>query len=592
MKLGKHPSNQEIARLFRWVAAAYQVKSGDFFRIQAYQNAAESIDHTGANIRDLWEEKKLDKVSGLGPSLEEHLDELFRTGEVKHFTQVMSGLPQGMFPLLELSDVGPKTAFKLATELHLKSAETALADLRSAIDSGKLQGLPGIGEKTISQLGEALGARAKSFKKDRLFLPDAESLAAELMAYLQESPAVLETQALGSLRRRSATVGDIDVAVKTTQPAKVFAHLRHFYALKRLVSSGENTAMLIHSSGRQIDIKTHDPKGWGSMLQHYTGSKGHNIHLRTLAKDKGLSLSEYGIKTKTGDKTFTDEESFYRFLGMAYIPPELREDTGEIEAAKQGKLPKLVELKDIRGDLHVHTNLDWPGSHDAGDLSLPELFDLAQGKGYQYLGLSDHQPKSSLSAADRRRFVERRNQQIDRGWDKWRQKHPGAKLQVFKGLEVDIRPDGSLALEDESLEQLDYAIVSVHSAFSQSAAEATKRVLQALSHPKATIWGHPTGRKLNERRGLEYDWSEIFAFCAQKKTLIEINASPWRLDLPDSLVHSAVEAGLKLVIDTDTHHSGNFEFMRYGIDVARRGWAEAKDIANTLPYEKFKALLT
>ncbi len=591
MKLGKHPTNQEVARLFREVAAAYEVKSGDYFRTRAYTSAAESIDHAGADLYDLWREKALERVPGLGPNLIEHLDELFRTGRVKHFDEVMNDLPGGMFALLDLPDVGPKTAHKLATKLKLNSAETALEKLVAAVEDGDLVNVPGIGEKTIAELGRALGSLRHHPTKYRLFLSEAEAIASEVMAYLSTLPEVEAVENLGSLRRHSSTIGDIDLAIKTRRPKEVFEQLQRFPQLKRLVSSGENTAMMTHNSGRQIDLKTQPPESWGSLLQHYTGSKLHNIHLRTLAKENGYSLSEYGIKTKAGLKKFQDEESFYRFLGMDNIPPELREDGGEIEAAKTGKLPHLVEANDIRGDLHVHCNLDWPSSHDIGEDSLAALFSAAAERGYEYLGISDHQPKASgLSATDRRRYVEKRNEQIERAHEKWQRANPKKKLTVFKGLEIDIRSDGSLALEDEAIDQLDYTIVSVHSNFSESAKEATERMKRALSHPKAMIWGHPTGRKINERRGLEYDWTELFKVCAQAKILIEINASPWRLDLPDALVHTAIESDIKLVINSDSHSLSNFDFMKYGVWTARRGWAQAKDVANTLPASQLSEL--
>lgn len=584
-------SNQDVAQLLREMAAVYEMKQWDYFHIRAYQNAAESIDHLGANLRDLWQQDQLGTVAGLGEKLTAHIDELFRTGKVKRFQKVMSGIPAGAFPLLDLPDIGPKTAYKIAKKLDLQDRSTALAQLKEALASGALNDLDGVGPKTLEGLAEAIGKKKTRTSGQRLSLIDAEAIANEVIAYLREEKAVEDAQAMGSLRRRSATVGDIDIGVKSSDPQKVFDHLRRFPKLKRVTASGTNTAMIIHLSGRQIDVKVHEPTGWGSMLQHYTGSKAHNIHLRTLAKEKGMSLSEYGIKTQSGTKLFTDEASFYRELGMQYIPPELREDNGEIDAAEKGALPKLVELSDIRGDLHVHTNLDWPSSHDMNVHPFDILFDDAASRGYEYLGLSDHNPRAKgLTAADRRKFVERRNEQIDKALEKW-QKRSKKRLKVLKGLEVDIRPDGTLALEDESLQAVDYIIASVHSAFNQSNAEATRRVLKALSHPKVSIWGHPSGRKIGERRGLEYDWKDVFDFCAREGKIIEINGSPWRMDLPDALVHMGLGSGVRFCINTDCHNVNHFSFMKYGIDVARRGWVEAEDVVNTLPFEKLSAIL-
>lgn len=592
MELGRKPDNQEIARVFRWLAAAFEVKGDDFFRARAYQNAAESVDHTSASLRDLWQEEKLDTVAGLGPNLIEHLNEWFKTGKVKHFDSVMKKLPAGMFPLLNLPDVGPKTAYRLAKELRLDSEKTAVKELAEAIDAGKLDDLEGIGKKTIAQLRAAAGAaRRPREQKHRLLLPQAESIAEEVITYLRDCPEVVTAEALGSLRRRSATVGDVDIAVQTEKPETVFVFLKKFPKLKKLAASGENTGVLIHESGYQIDVKTHSKAGWANLLQHYTGSKNHNIHLRTLAKEKGQSISEYRVKTKSGDKRFATEQELYHFLGMEYIPPELREDAGEIEAAMKKQLPHLVEPSDIQGDFHVHTNLDWwPTSHDMSVSSFDEIFAVASELGYSTLGFSDHQPKSSdLSARDRLSAVKRRNEEIEKAAKKWNDHH-SPKLHVLKGMEVDIRPDGTSALEDESLQQLDYVIASVHSQFTQSVDEATKRVLKALSNPKVKIWGHPTGRMINKRQGLEFDWPQIFAFCAKEKKLIEINAYPERLDLPDALVRSAIAAGCRLIINTDAHAAEHLKLMKYGVWTARRGWAERKDIANAktgVELEKF-----
>ncbi len=585
-------TNAQVADQLRHMAAAYEVEGADFFRVRAYQNAAESIDHLGANLSDLWEQNRLDEVAGLGESLTSHLDELFRTGKVKHFDQVKKKLPAGMFALLGLPEVGPKTAFKLAKELKLTTARSARSKLLTAARQGRLAEIEGIGPKTAAMLMSVLTQKHSAQEEERLFLPDAAAIAQDVMAFLQTIPAVKETAALGSLRRRSATVGDIDIGVKSEHPAVVLAHLHKFDHVRRWIASGENTASFIHRSGKQVDVKIHQSRGWGSMLQHYTGSKAHNIHLRTLAKEKGLSLSEYGIKKGERLNYFTDETDFYQALGMTYIPPELREDAGEIEAAQKHQLPQLLDETMIKGDLHLHSNLDWPSSHDIGESSLTALFDAAMAKGYQYLGISDHQPKATgLSVADRYRFVQRRNEQIDRALEKWQATHPSKKFYVLKGLEVDIRPDGSLALEDRALDLLDYTVVSIHSAFNQSKSDATRRIKQALQHPKATIWGHPTGRLIRERQGLSFDWEEIWEVCARQHKIIEINASPWRLDLPDSLVRLARERGLRLAINTDAHAVAHLDFMRYGVWVARRGWLPAEAVINTLTWTQLRAAI-
>jgi len=589
MRRLKEMTNAEIADLFREVAAVYTIRGVEAFRTQAYLSAAVSIEQFPTPLKEMWQAGQLEEVPGIGEKFCKYLDELFRTGRIKHFDKVLATEPAGMYPLLEVPGIGPKTAVKLATLFHLNDPKTAVQKIARAAQKGEIEKVSGFSKISQQKILRAIEQFLQP-KEHRLLLSEAEQISEDVLSYLRQSPATLDAEALGSLRRRAPTIGDIDIAVKTKDPEAVQQHILQFPRLQKLISSGSKMVIFVHSTGWQVDIKTQTPDRWGSMLQHYTGSKLHNIHLRTYANSMGLSLSENGIKKGKKTAKYTDEASFYRALGLSYIPPELREDHGEIEAARKDRIPDLVELKDIKGDLHVHTNLPFPTSHDLGVSSIEELLGQAQELKYEFIGFSDHNPKQELSASERLRVVRERNELIDREVEKFHQKNPGHLPLVYKGLEVDILPGGKLALEDEALELLDYAIVSIHSQFHPRAEDGesvrehnTQRILAALAHPKAKIFGHPTARKLPHREEIECDWDEVFRFAAAHHKYLEINASPDRLDLPSPLVQQALTFGVRFVIDTDAHSVNGLTLMRYGVWTARKGWAAQKDIANAHP---------
>lgn len=576
-------TNQEIAALLRNVAAVYEVIGEDRFRIRAYDTAAESIEKTTTSLKDLWQQRQLADVPGIGPALAGHLDELFTTGRVKHFDSIMAKAPPAMFAILDVPGIGPKTALKLTRELKLKPA-TAKAQLLKAAKSGK------ISQQIITALQKLPQAH-----ESRILLVEAETVADQVMRHLRSHPAVIKIDPLGSLRRRNATVGDIDIAVATSRSKQVIDHFLKYPGIKQVLAAGDNTARVIDHNRRQIDIKTVPSANYGALLQHFTGSKAHNIHLRELALAKGLSLSEYGIKRVTSHKlqATSTEEDFYQALGLPWIPPELREDAGEIEAALKHQLPRLIELKDIKGDLHTHTNFDWHPSHDAGANSMAEIIQAAVKLDYAYIGIGDHNPSISTYKTPELiiKEVTRRNKAIEHIKSNHEKDMKNRSIKILNSLEVDIKPGGSLALPDAALNSLDFAIVSVHSIFNLNEAAMTSRILKGLSHPKAKILGHPTGRLLNHRPGYDADWPKIFAFCRQYGKALEINAYPARLDLPDNLIRAAIEAGVKLVINTDAHSLDHLELIHYGVDQARRGWATAADIVNSWHWDKFSAFM-
>jgi DNA polymerase (family 10) len=590
MKLHKNMNNQEITSLLRAVAAALEVKGESPFRIRAYDNAADSVEHASREVKDLWEEGKLRELPGIGANIASHLDELFKTGKAKHFSSLFSSLPEAMFELLEVPGIGPKTAYKLSKTLKISKPARAVERLKEAANKGLIRNIEGFGEE--SEAAIIKGIEEYQRREYRMLLPTALQLAEEMVSYMEKEKAVLRIDPLGSLRRRAPTIGDLDLAVATTNPAKVIDHFKKFPLAKKVLAAGENTARIIHRSGRQIDIKTQEPSRYGSMLQHFTGSKKHNIHLREIAMEKGLSLSEHGIKKKGKLRKYADEKQFYKALGMDWIPPELREDTGEIEAAQKHALPILIRADQIRGDLHLHTNYDWQSSHDAGVNTPKEMINKAIELNYEYIGIGDHNP-STRAYSDRKLITEvkKRSKYIEQIKSSIKSRDQNRTIIILNSLEVDILADGKLSLPNEAMDLLDYAVVSVHSSLRMSREKMTKRVIKGLTHPKAKILGHPTGRLLNKREGYELDWEKVFKFVRQENKFLEINAWPTRLDLADTLVRRAISYGIKLAINTDSHSKKHLDFMHYGVDVARRGWAQPRDIINALPFKTLKKLL-
>ncbi len=584
-------SNQEIAHLLKGMAAAYQIKEDKQFRVKAYEEAAVSVEHATSALKDLWDDGKLETLPGIGKAIASYLDELFRTGKVGHFGKVMGQFPQAMFEFLDIPGVGAKTAYKLAKELKINRAKGAKEKLRKAAKAGKISQLSGFASESEKAILEGLGeVKKKGREGKRMTLPFAGELAKDIMKHMKKCPQIEQIDPLGSLRRRVATVGDIDFGVATKKPTEVIKHFCQNPKTKEVVASGGNTARILTTDNRQIDLKTMSPDAYGALLQHYTGSKQHNIRLREIAQKKKLSLSEYGIKSKKGVKKYRNEENFYQDLGMDWIPPELREGLDEIEAAQKHQLPDLVKLKDIKGDLHIHSNFPIEPSHDLGTASFKEISQKAKAMGYEYIGLSEHNP--SLSKHTEKQIInllKKKKEAIEQF--KSSNKKLVRSLHLLNGLEIDIRPDGSLAAPEKGLELLDFFIIGIHGSFRQSREKATQRVLKALSHPKATILAHPTGRLIGKREGMEFDWEKIFAFCKKNNKFLEISAWPLRLDLPDQLIRQAVKNGVKMVINSDAHRLEEMDLMEYGISVARRGWAEKKDILNTLSFARIREAL-
>jgi len=583
-------NNQETAQLLKKVAAVFRVFEGYSFRVRAYENAAVSIENLNQPLEEIWRDGKLDSVPGLGENLVSHLSEYLSTGKAKHFESQFKKVPQGMFALMNIRGIGAITAYKIAKKFKLNDSDKAIDQLKSLIKEGKLIQIKSFKEKTVDKITKALETKATG--KGRLLLSEALAIAGRYLDYLKTSPLVIEAETLGSLRRRLSTVGDIDIALSTKDPDGAMKHVLNYPEIKAIITSGDKVSHVKLKNGIEVDIKISLPENWGSLLQHYTGSKLHNIKLRSLSKQTGLSLSEYGIKKGKKTIAFDNEKSFYNFLKLDYIPPEIREDKGEIEASLKHKLPKIISEKDIKGDLHIHSDFYFPSSHDLGVSAMDEIVGFAIENNYEYIGFADHNPKfMGLSEKQKSKIIDARKLYLQDNFRACEKEMKNRTLNLLIGMEVDIRPDGSLALSDSLMEKLDYAIVSIHSSFDMTQEANTKRILNALSHKKALILGHPTGRLLNEREQISVDWEKIFEFCSKNNKLVEINAYPQRLDLPDDLIRLALNHKTKLIINTDSHAADQLSFMKYGVWQAKRGWATKRDVVNTFSFEDLRMLL-
>lgn len=568
-------SNAKIAKILRNVAAAYTIKKiGNIFQIRAYENAADSVEQSTAEVYDLWQEGNLDQVPGIGESIKGYLDELFKKGSIKHFEEVEKGIDKVVFDLLDIPGVGPKTAEKIA-ELGVSDID----DLKKKLKNGEL-----VKKGFSSKFAQSImgGLHELNQRGNRMLLPYAAAQAEKILAYLKKSKGVIDTHPLGSLRRMVATVGDLDFSASSNEPKKVVDYFCKLPGSVQILDRGENKASLVLQSGVRVDLLVGEPASYGALLQHFTGSKLHNIQLRTYAQEKGYSLSEYGLKKNNRQQATGTEEEFYKLLGMQTPPPELREDTGEIEAALRHNLPELVEFSDIKGDLHLHSNFPIErSSHAPGVDSIEDIIKKAEELDYKFVGISDHSPSFNLSKGKIIASVEKRTKFIQS------LKKRTKSIRVLNGLEIDILGDGNLSVPDEVLQTLDYCIAGIHSGHRGSKDEITKRLMAALNNPHINIISHPTNRLLNGRDSSDADWETVFKLAAKNKKLLEINAYPNRLDLRDDLVRQALKYGVKFIINTDAHEVSQMDNMRFGVAVARRGWASAKDVVNSWDWTEF-----
>ncbi len=566
--------NQEIAGIFNEIADLLEIKGENPFRIRAYRRAAQNIEGHAKNIADLSREELLE-IPGIGKDLADKIEEYLKTGKVASCEDLKKEVPEGLTELLSVPSLGPKTAKLLHERLKIKNID----ELEKFARDHKLAGLPGIKEKTEKNIIRGIEMLRKG--KERQPLGRVLPLASDIVEYLRKNAPVKKISVAGSLRRMKDTVRDIDILITSSNPHDVMKTFVHLPGVKEVLMQGPTKSSIITREGIQVDLRVVEEESFGAALAYFTGSKEHNIHLREMAVKKGLKINEYGIFREKDNKKLggKNEEDIYNILGLQYVPPEMREDTGEIEAALNNALPKLIELKDIRGDLHVHTNQS-DGSH-----TVEELISAAKERGYEYIAITDHSKGLGIAKG----LNEERLMEEKKAIDALNKKLRGFKL--LMGIEVDIRSDCRMDFSDEVLAKMDIVVASIHSGFRQSKEQLTKRLVSAMKNPYVSVIAHPTGRLIGERDPYEIDMDYILKIAKETGTALEINAYPLRLDLNDIHAKKAKELGIKFVISTDTHLTSQFEYMSYGVSIARRGWLEKKDVLNTLGYDQLMKAL-
>ncbi|HEX5414691.1 MAG TPA: DNA polymerase/3'-5' exonuclease PolX [Chloroflexota bacterium] len=568
-------ANRAAAKVLEQIATYLSIAGENPYRVRAYQEAATHIRAMAISILDLWRHNQLREIPGVGPSIAQKLGEFLRTGRSPYLEELQRTLPRGIERLLDIDGVGPARARILARELNVHTPE----ELVEAARAHHLRTLPGFGAKLEERL--LLEAQRWSQRERRLLIGVAWPVAEELVESLRVDPIIRRVSAAGSLRRMKETIGDIDLLAAAVIPADATDHFTRLPVVREVLALGPTKATVLLEDDLQVDLRVVEPKEWGAALQHFTGSKEHNIALRDIAIGKGLRLNEYGIFEEPSGRRLggETEEEIYHTLGMDWIPPEMRENRGEIAAAQAHRLPTLVELADLRGDLHIHTN--WSD----GTASLREMARAARDAGLSYIALTDHSPSLAVAhglSIDRLReqwqLIEEVNREL-------------APFRVLRSSEIDIKPDGSLDLPDEILRELDYVGVSVHTNFNMPREEMTRRIVKAIQNPYVTTLNHPTGRLINRRPGYAVDLETVLRAAAAADVALEINSQFNRLDLDDVWARRAKELGCRLTIDSDSHGVGNFQTLRYGAAVARRAWRTSRDILNTLPLDGLLAYL-
>jgi DNA polymerase (family 10) len=570
--------NREIAAVFEEISNLMKILQDDpkwTFKAAAYDRAKRVIESYPERLAEIARDpaRKLTDSPGIGPDLAKKIAELAETGKSEYHQEQLKKIPRGLLDLLQLQTVGPQKVRLFYKELQIQNVD----DLEAAAKAGRLRSLPKMDVKSEENILKAIEVFRRAV--GRFHLDTAFDTAQEIAEYLRQHKAVEEVTPAGSLRRGRETVGDLDLLVTGRDPAAIAEHFAKFPGVAQILAKGEDKVSVKLANDMQVDVRLLGRESYGAALMYFTGSKEHNIALRDRAKRQGLKLSEYGLFK--GEKVVASrtEEDIYRKLGLDWIPPEIRESMGEIEAAEKSDLPKLVELEDIKGDLQMHTTAS------DGRTSVEEMAEAAKKRGYKYILITDH----SKAVVVANGLDEKRAAENIRRIHAARKKVKG--IEIWAGAEVDIMGSGSLDYPDDLLKQFDIVLASVHSRMTMPADEMTERLLKALRNPFVRILGHPTGRQLLRRDPFTFDVEKVFAAAQKQGVILEINASPERLDLCDRHVRLARDRGMKLVISTDAHHPDHFEFMRYGVMTARRGWMEKAGIINTLLPEKLLASL-
>ncbi|MEN9934601.1 MAG: hypothetical protein RLZZ387_1180 [Chloroflexota bacterium] len=572
-------TNREIADVFHAIADTMEILGEDRFRTQAYRRAGDALADLPQPLAVYRERGELAKLPGVGKAISDKIEELLDTGELQFYARLKDRVPAGVLEMLRIPNVGPRTAGRLYQELGI----TSLAELKVAAESGRLKGIKGFGEKTVQGILEGIAHAEKTERRDLLFhaLQAAETL---ITSFHEASAAVAQTSYAGSLRRARPTIGDLDILAAADDPAAAVRAFTTLPTVAKVESSGDEKATVYLHNGLQADLIVVPPAMWGSALQHFTGSRAHNIRFRELALARGLSFSEHGFRDQAGVTTpAATEEEVYAAVGLPWIPPELREDAGELEAAAAGTLPTLLELADLRADLHMHST--WSD----GKGSVREMAEAARARGYTHIAITDHSAYLGVTnGLDAARLAAQAEEVAALNAE---YEAAGSPFRILRGVEVDITPDGTLALPDEVLAALDIVVASPHVNLRQPAGKATERLLRAIRNPHVDILGHPTGRLIGTREGSDIDVDAIGRAAAETGTLLEVNSGPDRLDLDSSAVRRVLELGARISVNSDAHHPSNLPWIRLGVLTARRGWADAARVANTWSLEELRSWL-
>ncbi len=567
--------NKELAAIFSRIADALEIKGEKGFKVIAYRKASRILEDLNEDIEDVAKEKRLLTIPGVGSGIANKIEEYIQTGDMKKHMEALSGIPETLLDLLYIQNLGAKSIHILYKELGVKN----LDNLKRVIRDGSLARLYGFGEKKAENIQKGIEIFERA--QERISIMEATIIASAVTAYLEKFPEIIHLSPAGSLRRMKETVGDVDLlaAGKKKNCIKIIRLFTEFPGIKRILASGMTKASAIVSVEnieRQVDLRVVEVSSFGAALQYFTGSKAHNIRLRGLARERGLKISEYGVFR--GEKKIggANEEDIYKTLGMPLIPPELREDRGEIELALKDKLPRIVDSKDIKGDLHVHTQ------YSDGTLTVKELAKLAEEMGYEYICVCDHSQSVRYANGLSPKRLLQQIEEIERINTKLK------GLKILKGTEVDILQDGQLDFSEEILRKLDFVVAAIHSGFKKN---VTERILRAMENPYVRVIAHPSGRLISRREGYDVDLEKVLEGAQKTGKALELNAYYDRLDLNEFYLTRAKDKGVKISIGTDTHSPQGLAMMRFGIGIARRAWLEKPDILNCLSYGQIKSKL-
>lgn len=568
-------TNADVAGILDEVANLLEITGESFFRVRAYRNASRMIRDLSTPLHVIagGPGNELEKLPGIGKDLAAHISEILQTGDLTLRADLEARLPRGVIELMKVPGLGPRKAHTLFLELGVCDLDS----LEKAAHEGKVKGIKGFGPKTEANILEGIEAAA-GFGK-RLLWAEAEAAVNKVLEHMHGAPGLERIEVAGSFRRRAETVGDLDFLAVGAEEAPLLERFQSVPGVERVIARGPTKVSQVIYPGLQVDMRAVSPDCFGAALMYFTGSQTHNVALRGLSVRRGLKLNEYGLSREEERVAGRTEEDVYEALGMPWIPPELRENRGEIGAAIEGELPQLISDSDIRGDLHVHTD-----ATDGRD-TLEAMIDAARSKGHAYIAITNHTKKVSMAGG-------LNGAGLAADWDNVEAAAALRKgIRVLKGVEVDILDDGSLDIPDEVLARADYVVASVHYNMKMPRARMTRRIVKAMENPHVHVIGHPTGRKINKRPAYPVDTEELLAAAARTCTWLELNASPDRLDIDDKTCHEAKKHGILVSIATDAHSVRGLDFMRYGVNQARRGWLEKSDVLNTLNYRELHAVL-